>query len=393
MSREAPVEIRSFYLNSGGKIERDLSPERLSHARRDKNGLLWLDVFDPDHAAADFLLHEMGFHPLAVEDCMTRSHQPGKVDDFGTHMYLIVHGIDYSSTKEFIETARLSMFIAEGTVVTVHRVPLISLDSIIERIERDTRQMEKPSSLFSYTILDSLHETLLPALDHLGEVAFGLEQEAIEAPGRDLLQTILQVKRSAIRIQRTMSPQTRLFSRISRAEFPLIPADTAVYFRDLQDQVIQLDIITTGVRDSADNALATYLSSIGIKQNETMRILAIVAAVFLPLSLIAGIYGMNFQNMPELKTSWGYFAVLGVMLTIGLGTLYWVFFRHLLSGKSITRNVKPPMDRVKRVTSPIGSIISATDAVTRTVANTVTHSVTGNHPGSTDATDKNSERK
>jgi magnesium transporter len=380
MSREVPVEIRSFYLNSDGKIERDLSPERLSYARGDKKGLLWLDVFDPDHASANFLLHEMGFHPLAVEDCMTRSHQPAKVDDFGTHMYLIVHGIDYSSTKEFIETARLSMFIAEGTVVTVHRVPLISLDSIIERIERDTRMMEKPSSLFSYTILDSLHETLLPALDHLGEVAFGLEQEAIEAPGRDLLQTILQLKRSAIRIQRTMSPQMRVFSRISRAEFPLIPADAAVYFRDLQDQVIQLDIITTGVRDSADNALATYLSSIGIKQNETMRVLAIVAAVFLPLSLIAGIYGMNFNNMPAADTSWGYYAVLGVMLAIGLGTFYWIFFRHLLTAKSIARNVKPPMDRVNKLSAPLGSIISATDTVTRTVATTVARGVTGSHP-------------
>jgi magnesium transporter len=382
------VEIRSFYLNADGNIERDLSPERLAQARDDKKALLWLDVFDTDYSAGDFLLHDMSFHPLAVEDCMTRAHQPAKADDFGSHMYLIVHGIDYSSTKEFIETARLSMFIAEGTVVTVHRVPLISLDSIIERIERDTRLMERPSSLFSYTILDSLHETLLPALDHLGELAFGLEQEAIEAPGRDLLQTILQVKRSAIRIQRTMSPQMRLFSRISRAEFPLIPADAAVYFRDLQDQVIQLDIITTGVRDSADNALATYLSSIGIKQNETMRVLAIVAAVFLPLSLIAGIYGMNFENMPELKYRWGYYAVLGLMLAIGLGTFYWVFFRHLLTGKSIARNVKPPMERVKQVTSPISSIISATDAVTRTVASTVTHGVTGIHsPGTADKDD------
>ena len=378
------MEIKSFYLNSDGKIERDLSPERLKEARQDTTGLLWLDVFDPEREAGPFLLKEMGFHPLAVEDCMDTSHQPAKADEYGNTVFLIVHGIDYSSQKEFVETARLSMFITEGTVVTVHRVPLFSLDTVADRVERDARVMERRADIFAYTILDSLHGAILPALDHLAEVAASLEEVAIDAPGREVLQTILQLKRSAVRIQRTLAPQTRVFNRLSRGEFPLISEEAAPYFRDLQDQTFQLDVINTGVRDTADNALSTYLSSIGIKQNETMRVLAIVAGIFLPLSLVAGIFGMNFDYMPGLDWRWGYFSVLIAMGVVGLITFYYLFVKHMNwnLGRSarLVRSVKPDLNRLMSIpTSTINTIVDTTDSVTRNVTSAVTDTL-GNNP-------------
>ena len=356
------METHSFYLNRDGKVERDLSPERIREARKDTKGLLWLDIMDPRSEAGPFLLNEMKFHPLAVDDCTDTSHQPAKADDYGDHLFVIVHGIDYSSEKDFVETARLSMFITEGTVVTVHRVPLFSLTQIADRLERDGRMLERPADLFSYVVLDAMHSTVLPALDHLASVAAELEEIAVDAPGRDVLTHILQLKRSAIRIQRVMSPQMRVFNRMSRGEFPLISTAAAPYFRDLQDQIFQLDVINTGVRDTADNALATYLSSIGIKQNETMRILAIVAAVFLPLTLIAGIYGMNFDNMPELHWRWGYYAVLGVMGSVAAGTFYWLVIRRvnwgLHHGARLARTVKPDFERLRRIPSTVNTTVN-----------------------------------
>jgi magnesium transporter len=375
------MNIRSFYLNPHGVIEKDLSPERLTEARSDTDGLLWLDIYDPEREAGDFLLEEMKFHPLAVGDLLDPSHQPAKVDDFGDHLFLIVHGIDYSSQQEFVETARLSMFITAGTVVTLHRVSVFSVDHVIDRIERDPRLMERPADLFAYNILDALHDNILPALDHLAEVAGRLEEEAIAAPGRSVLQNILLLKRSAIRIQRTLSPQTRVFNRLSRNEFSLISGQAAPYFRDLHDQTIQLDVINTGVRDTADNALANYLSSIGIKQNETMRILAIVAAVFLPLTLIAGIYGMNFKYQPDLEWRWGYFAVLGVMGTVGLLTFYYLFVRRLnwklQTGARIVRSVKPDLSQMRNIPLGINSIVDVTGSVTRSIASNVSDIASG----------------
>ncbi len=373
------MQIRSFYLNSEGEIERELSPERIQQAMEDKEGLLWLDIFDPDNESGSFLQNEMQFHPLAIDDALGRQHQPSKADDYGSHIFLIVHGIDYSSDEEFVETARLSMFISEGTVVTLHRVSLVSVEMVVDRISRDNRLMKRPSSLFSYTILDSLHDAILPSLDHLGEVAAELEEAAIESPGRQLQQHILQLKRSTIRIQRTMSPQIRVFNRLSRNEFPLVGEHASLYFRDLHDQIVQLDVINQGVRDTADNALATYLSTIGIKQNETMRVLAIVAAIFLPLTLVAGIYGMNFESMPELEWRWGYFAVLGVMLAVGSATFYWLFIRPLdwgwHRGREMMMEMKPSMENIHELMSPVGSVAGVTDKVARNVGNVVNTTV------------------
>lgn len=378
------MQIRSFYLNPDGQIERDLSPERMQHAKEDTNGLLWLDVFDPDYESESFLTDEMGFHPLAVDDAFSRQHQPAKADEYGSHLFMIVHGIDYSSDEEFIETARLSMFIAEGLVVTLHRVQLISVDTIIQRIERDTRLMQRPASLFSYIILDSLHDAILPTLDHIAEVAAGLEEVAIEAPGKDVLQQILQLKRSTIRIQRTMAPQIRVFNRLSRNEFALIGEESSLYFRDLHDQIIQLDVINQGVRDTADNALSTYLSSIGIRQNETMRVLAIVAAIFLPLSLLAGIYGMNFSNMPELAWTWGYFAVIGIMAVVGMSTFYFLFVRgrklSLKRSRMLTLGIKPPMEQINMMMSPVDAVFNVTDAAARNLTRVVTDTFTDRKP-------------
>ena len=108
-----------------------------------------------------------------------------------------------------------------------------------------------------------------------------------------------------------MAPQREVLNRISRGDFGVIREDARIFYRDVYDHIVRIDDLNQTVRDMSDNALATYMSSIANRQNEVMKVLSIVAAIFLPLSLVAGIYGMNFENMPELKTSWGYFAVLG----------------------------------------------------------------------------------
>ncbi len=373
------MHIRSFYASSDGELESDLSPERLREAQEDTDGLLWVDIYDPDSEAGDFLSQEMGFHTLAIEDALGEQHQPAKVDEYGSHLFLIVHGIDYSSEEDFVETARLSVFIADSTVVTLHRVELISIDAVMTRVRRDPRLMDRSAGLFTYMVLDALQDAVLPALDHLGTVAAGLEEAAIDAPGREVLQQILQLKRSTIRIQRTIAPQARAFSRLSRDEFHLVGERDSMYFRDLQDQMIQLDVINQGIRDTADNALATYLSSIGIKQNETMRVLAIVAAVFLPLSLLAGIYGMNFSNIPELDWRWGYFGVLGIMGSVGAITFYWLVIRRLNWSLHRSRralmSVKPPMEQVTRMMTPVSTVTGATSAVARNITDAVSDAV------------------
>ena len=143
------------------------------------------------------------------------------------------------------------------------------------------------------------------------EIAEDIEQDVIRQPQQATLEAILKLKRSAVRIHRVMAPQREVLNRISRGDFGFVGEDARIFYRDIYDHIVRIEDLNQTVRDMTDNALATYLSSVANKQNEVMKILSIVAAIFLPLGLLTGIFGMNFVNMPELNLSWGYYAVLG----------------------------------------------------------------------------------
>jgi len=157
------------------------------------------------------------------------------------------------------------------------------------------------------------------------EVSAEIEDEVIKNPQKTTLEAVMKLKRSTLHIHRVMTPQRDVLNRLSRGDFSLLKRGTRIFYRDVYDHCTRIADLNQTNRDIADNILATYLSSIANKQNEIMKVLAIVAAVFLPLSLLAGIYGMNFENMPELEWSWGYFAVLGIM-AFAIAGLVWRFW-------------------------------------------------------------------
>jgi 4-alpha-glucanotransferase len=158
-----------------------------------------------------------------------------------------------------------------------------------------------------------------------------IEEETIRNPQPPTLEAILKLKRSTLRIHRVMAPQREILNRLSRGEFPIIGSEAQIYYRDIYDHLVRIEDLNQTTRDRADNALATYLSSVANRQNETMKVLSIVAAIFLPLTLVAGIYGMNFEYMPELMVPWAYFAVLGFMGIVIIGVIWWFWARNWLA--------------------------------------------------------------
>jgi len=156
----------------------------------------------------------------------------------------------------------------------------------------------------------------------MNDVADDIEEDVILLRARNTLDGILKLKRSTMRVHRIMAPQREVFNRLSRGDFPQIGKDARIFFRDIYDHVVRLEELNQSTLDRADNALATYLSAVANRQNETMRILAIVATIFMPLTLLAGIYGMNFRYMPELEWHWGYFTVLAVIVLVILVMIF-----------------------------------------------------------------------
>lgn len=340
------MAIKVYYLAPDGSLQRDLSKDEVIKAYESKQGLLWVDVSETTEDDGKFLEQGLHFHHLAVEDCVSNQIHPPKIDDFGEYIFIVVHGINHTVESDIVETAELAIFLGENYMVSNHNIPLYCVRAVEQMIEADSRLMKRSADFLAHTLIDALVDNVMPTIDSMSDVAEEIEEEVIRKPQPVTLDGIMKLKRSTLRVHRVMAPQREVLNRLSRGEFPLIKPEAQIFYRDVYDHVVRVEDLNQTIRDRVDNALATYLSSVANRQNETMRVLSIVATIFLPLTLLAGIYGMNFEYMPELQWRWGYFMVLGVILLVVL-IVIWRFWasgwfawgkRHITWTKPFTIN-------------------------------------------------------
>ena len=321
------MELKVCYLGPEGDFKSGMDEEAMRALFQSQQGTLWVDICDCTDEHGKFLERNFGFHPLAIEDCVSTAIHSPKIDDFDSHLFIIVHGINYMVESDIVETTELEIFLGPHFVVTSHSFPLHSINSIFQLLETNNRIMNRGSDFFAYTIVDTLIDNVLPTIDKMMDVADQIEEEVISNPQQSTLEAILKLKRSVLRIHRVMAPQREVLNRLSRREFPQIKDDVYVYYRDVYDHIVRIEELGQALRDRADNALATHLASVANRQNESMKMLALVATIFLPLALVAGIYGMNFQYMPELDWHWGYFAVVGFIGFVIVFAICWFWAR------------------------------------------------------------------
>jgi len=312
-------------MNPEGELKTDLNKEDVIAAYCSGKGLLWVDFLNPGEEDKKFIEEEFNFHNLAVEDFLSPLIHTPKVDEFEDYIFLIVHGINYMTESDVVTTTELCIFLGPNFVVSGHNDFMFSVEAVKGHVETDKRPIKKGADLLAHALIDNLIDNVLPTIDRMTEVSGDIEEEVIQNPQRSTLEAIMKLKRSTLHIHRVMVPQRDVLSRLSRGDYAIIKKGTQIFYRDIYDHLVRIIDLNQTNRDITDNMLATYLSSIANRQNEMMKVLAIVAAVFLPLSLLAGIYGMNFENMPELKWQWGYFAVLGTMASVIIG-LIWKFW-------------------------------------------------------------------
>jgi magnesium transporter len=346
------MSYTALYRDSSGDLHTGLDEVAVAKALRDEEGLLWLNVREASDADERLLRETFRFHPLAIRDCMNSRYQRPKVDDFRDYLFVMLHGIDAAATGDL------------SSLVT-----LPAIEQLVDAVTEGSRLMERGAPVLAHAVADTLVESVLPTVDVMGDAADVVEDDALDCPEREVLQAILRLKRSALRIQRIMGPQREVMAKLARGDFRLVPIELGIYYRDIYDHVARIEDLTQTIRERADNALTTYLSAVGIRQNETMRVLSIVASVFLPLTLLAGIYGMNFENIPELGWEYGYFVILGVMLATTIGVI-WSFWarswiragRKTLSG-ALDFAVDP--DHLREMASEVTRLRSAAVGVAR----------------------------
>ncbi len=286
----------------------------------------WLNINGlHDVEILDKIGRQYDIHPLILEDILNTDQRP-KIEIFDDYLFVVLKMITYNNHRTEFEIEQMSLLLGENYVITFQEREGDMFDPLRERIRSGKGRIRKsgPDYLF-YALIDIVTDHYFLVLENTGETLEELEENVLENPRQEIVQKIQHIKRELIFLRRSIWPLREVINYLLREENPLIKKSTAPFFRDLYDHTIQVIDTVETFRDMVSSILDIYLSSVSNKMNEVMKVLTIIATIFIPLTFIVGVYGMNFEYMPELKWHWGYPLVWLVMLIILGGMLF--FFR------------------------------------------------------------------
>jgi magnesium transporter len=264
-----------------------------------------------------------GLHPLLLEDILNTEQRP-KVEDFGDYIFVVLKMLYYDGNKDEIEAEQVSLILGANFVISFQEREGDIFDPIRERIRQGKGRIRKTGADYlTYALLDTIVDNYFVILERLGETIEDAEAELAVNPTSGTLQTIRSMKKEMLFLRKSVWPLRELVSGLEKGESPLIRDSMRIYLRDVYDHTIQVMDTVESFRDMTSGMLDVYLSSISNRMNEVMKVLTIFAAIFIPLTLVAGIYGMNFQFMPELKWRFGYPMALIIMSVIAGGMLFY----------------------------------------------------------------------
>jgi len=265
-------------------------------------------------------------HPLIQEDILHTGQRP-KMEDMESYIFVVARMLVYNDETGEIESEQVSLILGANYVISFQEKVGDIFDPVRERIRNGRGRIRRmKADYLAYALVDTLVDNYFVILEKLGEKIEGMEDELVANPTPETLQTIHILKREMIFLRKSVWPLREVISSLERGESSLIYESTGMYFRDVYDHTIQVMDTVETYRDMVSGMLDTYLSSLSNRMNEVMKVLTIIATIFIPLTFVAGIYGMNFEFMPELKWHWGYFAALGLMVVIFIGMVF--YFRR-----------------------------------------------------------------
>lgn len=283
--------------------------------------IYWWDLAAATAQEADVLSGKFHFHPLAIEDCIANIHYP-KVDYYDSYLYMVVHGVDIDRSEiEGFAPKELDVFLGPKYLVTYHKNPSRAVAEIRRRCKEKAPIFDLGVDFVLYNILDVLVTNYLPVLESIEEELQHSENEIFSNPTPDLLRYILQLKRTSMRLKKTVFPQREVINHLSRNEYQFIHRRTQVYFRDVYDHLYRMAEMSESFRDMSTAMVEAYLSTVSNRTNDIMKVLTMITLILMPLTVITGIYGMNFDFMPELRWRYGYFMVLGFMVVVVLSLI------------------------------------------------------------------------
>ncbi|MFZ3167992.1 MAG: magnesium/cobalt transporter CorA [Candidatus Methanoperedens sp.] len=293
---------------------------------KDKPTTTWINI-DGLHQVdiIEKIGKEFDFHPLLLEDILNTEQRP-KIEDFETHIYIVLKMLYYDDKTNEITSEQISIIFGHNFVISFQEKEGDIFDPIRERIRTGKGRTRKMGpDYLSYSLMDFIVDSYFSILEKMGENIEDVEETMITNPKPATLHGIHSLKRKMISLRKSVWPLRDVLSALERSDSSLIQEPTRIYLKDVYDHTIQVIDTVETYRDVLSGMLDVYLSSISNKMNEIMKVLTIIATIFIPLTFIAGVYGMNFEFMPELRWRWGYPAIWAVMICVGISML--VYFR------------------------------------------------------------------
>ncbi|MFH1609055.1 MAG: magnesium/cobalt transporter CorA [Candidatus Bipolaricaulota bacterium] len=267
-----------------------------------------------------------GIHPLVLEDVLHTGQRP-KFEDYGEYVFLVLRMLYRRGDGGPLEDEQVSLVIGPNWVLSFQEREGDVFDPVRERIRSGKGRIRtQGADYLAYSLLDAVVDHYFTVLEGLGDEVEELGERILTRPDPHVLSGLHSLKQTLLFTRKAVWPLREVLSRLQRGESPLFGRETQLYMRDAYDHTIQVMDTVETFRDMIAGMLEVYLSSVSNRMNEIMKVLTVIATIFMPLTFIAGVYGMNFLNMPELRWRYGYFAALGVMFVVAVGML--VYFRR-----------------------------------------------------------------
>jgi len=326
-ARTGPLRLRLTEYDAAGCEERNLASAAECLPPTDGGKVYWLDVGGIHHVQ---VIEQLGqafhLHPLMLEDIVNTDQRP-KADVYDDCLFFVVKMLHVADKEATIHVEQVSVVLGPRFVLSFEENGGPAFEPIRTRLKNPKGRLRNSGADYlAYALLDAIVDHYFGVLEILGERIQALEQELIRDPGPATLRTIHEVKRELLFLRRAVWPVREMINVMERGETDLIQDTTKVYLRDVYDHTIQVMDTLETFREMATGMLDLYLSSVSHRLNSVMKVLTVITTIFMPLTFIAGIYGMNFDYMPELKWQWGYPSVLLAMLFIG-SVMFWIFKR------------------------------------------------------------------
>ena len=329
---DAPQTVRLITYDVDSFTEVDLDPKAELPALAEPGKITWIDVRGlGDGKLVERLGERFGLHPLALADVMNVGQRP-KVEDYDTFLYVVVRMLDLGPDERIV-SEQVSLFVGPNWTISIQERPGDCLDGLRARLRVGLKRIRNAGADYlGVQILDSIVDGYFPVLETYGDRLEEIEARVLEKPGKDVLTQVYEVKRDLMALRRACWPMREMLSALLKEGDELLSKASLPYLRDTADHVIQIVELTETYRELAGSFIDVYLSSISQRTNEVMRVLTVIATIFIPLTFLAGVYGMNFDrsqpgNMPELGWKYGYVGFLGLCLAVVVGLL--VLFRRL----------------------------------------------------------------